>query len=69
MTAQKTDGEYGLFITAGNKCPMCKGYGLFTIDTGFRCENCLTYFDEQMQPTKRWTEEGYEFFETNAAPV
>ena len=48
MTAQKTDGEYGLFITAGNKCPMCKGYGLFTIDTGFRCENCLTYFDEQM---------------------
>ena len=33
-------------IVAGTICPECRCSGLFKIEEGYRCEECLSYFDE-----------------------
>lgn len=33
-------------VIAGITCPKCSIDGLFKIKYGYRCEECLSYFDE-----------------------
>ena len=47
-----TDKKQGLVLIAGEPCPKCGSFGVFSIDhetgdqKGFhRCEGCLTYWD------------------------
>jgi hypothetical protein len=43
-----TDTKYQGF--AGKECSYCNGLGLFHLEEGgYHCEECLTYFDENMQ--------------------
>ena len=38
--------DSALKVTAGTTCPKCNIDGLFKIQNGYRCEECLSHFDE-----------------------
>ena len=38
--------DSALKVTTGTTCPKCNIDGLFKIENGYRCEECLSYFDE-----------------------
>lgn len=41
-----------IYAVGGKECPVCNAYGLFHYHNYSRCEECLTEFDEHMNPVK-----------------